>query len=162
MADLYAKAGREKVKCYIFDLDGTLADDSHRWHHIARTGDWEKYYSECPHDKPIQHVIEVARALHAAGFSIIIVTGRSESIRRETEEWLLQHGVLYTELIMRKKTDRRRNSELKLEALEDLVLRGYLPLMVFEDLPAAVTTYRRAGVPCAQVADPEEWETKHP
>ena len=150
------------MKCYIFDLDGTLADDSHRWHHVQATGDWDKYYAEASADKPITHVIEIAKALRVAGYSIVIITGRSESIRAETEQWLLQHGVLFRELIMRKKSDRRRNSELKLEALEDLVLRGYLPLMVFEDLPAAVATYRRAGVPCAQVADPEEWANSHP
>ena len=150
------------MKCYIFDLDGTLADDSHRWHHVTKSGDWEAYYAQAVHDKPISHVIEIAKALKAAGFSIVIVTGRSESIRAETELWLMRHGIMFDEVIMRKKTDRRRNSELKLEALEDLVLRGYLPLMVFEDLPAAVATYRRAGVPCAQVADPEEWESKHP
>ncbi len=150
------------MKCYIFDLDGTLADDSHRWHHVSKSGDWEAYYAEASADTPIQHVIEVAKALYAAKFEIIIITGRSESIRAETEQWLLQHGVLFRELIMRKRTDRRRNSELKLEALEDLILRGYLPLMVFEDLPAAVRTYRLAGVPCAQVADPEEWSNSHP
>jgi len=150
------------VKCYIFDLDGTLADDSHRWHHVQRSGDWDSYYAACPEDKPIEHVLEIARALNGAGYSIVIVTGRSESIRRETEDWLLQHGILFSELIMRKKTDRRRNSELKLEALETLRAKGYLPLMVFEDLPAAVATYRRAGVPCAQVADPDEWVHTHP
>ena len=150
------------MKCYIFDLDGTLADDSHRWHHVQRSGDWDSYYAQCPFDKPIQHVVEIAKALHAAKFEIIIVTGRSESIRAETEQWLLQHGVLFRELIMRKRTDRRRNSELKLEALEQLRQRGYLPLMVFEDLPAAAARYRSAGVPCAQVADPEEWANTHP
>ena len=150
------------MKCYIFDLDGTLADDSHRWHHVTKSGDWEAYYAAATEDKPIWHVIEVAKALHAAKFEIIIITGRSESIRAETEQWLLQHGILFRELIMRKRTDRRRNSELKLEALEELRLKGYLPLMVFEDLPAAVATYRRAGVPCAQVADPEEWASTHP
>ena len=150
------------MKCYIFDLDGTLADDSHRWHHVQRSGDWDSYYAAASADKPIHHVIEIAKALHVAGYSIVIITGRSESIRRETEDWLLQHGILFDELIMRKRTDRRKNSELKLEALEDLVLRGYLPLMVFEDLSAAVKVYREAGVPCAQVADPEDWQRAHP
>lgn len=150
------------MKCYIFDLDGTLADDSHRWHHVSKSGDWDSYYAQCPLDKPIQHIVEVAKALDSAGFDIIIVTGRSESIRNETEEWLLQHGVLFDRLIMRRKTDRRHNSELKLEALEYLRADGYEVLMVFEDLPSAVTAYRRAGVPCAQVADPDEWNKAHP
>jgi beta-phosphoglucomutase-like phosphatase (HAD superfamily) len=150
------------VKCYIFDLDGTLADDSHRWHHVRRSGDWDAYYAACPEDKPIEHMLEVAKALNGAGYRIVIVTGRSESIRRETEDWLLQQGILYSELIMRKKNDRRKNSELKLEALEVLRQKGYMPLMVFEDLPAAVQAWRAAGLPCAQVAAPEDWGLTHP
>lgn len=150
------------MKCYIFDLDGTLADDSHRWHHVTTSGDWDAYYAQCPADKPIMHIVEVAKALKSAGFSIVIVTGRSETVRQETEAWLVQHGILYTELIMRKKIDRRRNSELKLAVLDDLRLRGYWPMMVFEDLPAAVQAWRAAGLPCAQVADSEDWSKTHP
>jgi phosphoglycolate phosphatase-like HAD superfamily hydrolase len=150
------------VKCFIFDLDGTLADDSHRWHHVQRSGDWDSYYAAAVQDKAIDHVLKVALALQSSGYAIAIVTGRSESIRQETEDWLLRHGILFRELIMRKLTDRRRNSELKLSALEELRQRGYDVLMVFEDLPAAVATYRAAGVPCAQVADPEELDAKHP
>ena len=150
------------MKCYIFDLDGTLADDQHRWHHVTERSDWESYYAACSADKPIQHVLYVLWALQRSGYGIVIVTGRSESIRKETEEWLLQHNVLHCELIMRKRNDKTKNGELKQRALADLRQRGYEPLMAFEDLPAAVAAWRAAGLPCAQVAEPKEWSQAHP
>ena len=81
------------MKCFIFDLDGTLADDSHRAHFIASgTKDWDAYYAACPDDKPIEHTIQLAHDLHARGYKIVIITGRSETVRRETEDWLIRHG----------------------------------------------------------------------
>lgn len=139
------------MKCYIFDLDGTLADDRWRWHHVEQRQDWDAYYAECVGDKPIQHVLAVALALKDAGFAICVVTGRSEQIRQDTEDWLLRNGLLYQELIMRKRGDKRRNSELKVEALHTLRAKGYEPLMAFEDLEPAVQAWRAAGLPCAQV-----------
>jgi len=150
------------MKCFIFDLDGTLADDGHRWHFIERNNDWDAYYAAATGDRPIEHVLVVARSLHAAGFKICIVTGRSESIRHETTQWLIEQGLLFDELIMRKKGDRRRNSELKLEALHTLRAMGYFPLMAFEDLEPAVKAWREAGLPCAQVKHSADWNVEHP
>ena len=150
------------MKCYIFDLDGTLADDSHRWHYVERSNDWDSYYAACSADKPIEHVVAIARSLLAAGYRLAIVTGRSEQIRRETEAWLLAHGVLYDVLIMRKRGDRRLNSELKVSALHELRSRGYLPLMAFDDLEPAVQAWRAAGLPCAQVSNVAAWTVEHP
>lgn len=150
------------MKCYIFDLDGTLADDEHRKHHVTQRSDWDAYYAACPDDKPIHHIVEVAKALKAAHFKIAVVTGRSEAIRAETEAWLLAHGILFDELLMRKRSDRRRNSDLKQSAIRRLQERGYDIQMVFEDLKPAVDAYRAMGIPCAQVADPVYWNVPHP
>ena len=149
------------MKCYIFDLDGTLADDSHRAHHIASgTKDWDAYYAACPYDKPIEHVIALATALQKNGYAIVIVTGRSETVRAETERWLMQQGVMFSELIMRKKGDFRKNSEVKIAALHDLRAKGYFPLMGFDDLQAAVDVWRAAGLPCAHVSG-THWSEEH-
>lgn len=139
------------MRLFIFDLDGTLADDSHRWHHVERSNDWDAYYAAASADRPIEHICAIARSLVASGFKLAIVTGRSESIRTETEQWLIEQGILYDRLIMRKKGDRRRNSELKVAALHALRAEGYMPLMAFEDLEPAVQAWRTAGLPCAQV-----------
>ena len=49
---------------YIFDIDGTLADCSHRLHYISgEHKDWDAFYKECVNDKPIMGVIEVLWSL---------------------------------------------------------------------------------------------------
>lgn len=150
------------MKCYIFDLDGTLADDQHRHHHITQRSDWDAYYAACPDDKPIHHIVEIAKALYKAGFKIAIVTGRSAAVREATVAWLIAHGILFDELVMRQKGDRRKNSEYKLATVTTLREMGYDIQMVFEDLRPAVKAYREIGIPCAQVADPAYWNIPHP
>ena len=70
-------------KCFVFDLDDTLADNGHRMH-LLRSGNWDLYYAQCKHDPVIVHVAEIANALHAFGYAIVIISGRSESTRADT------------------------------------------------------------------------------
>lgn len=144
-------------RCFIFDLDDTLADNAHRMEHL-RQGDWDTYFSLCPHDPLIEHVAEVAKALNSFGYAIVIITGRNDSVKKETEDWLKQHGLLVEKLYMRKKGDFRSNSVMKLEALAELRNAGYEPLMVFDDQPTSCKMWREAGVPCAQVKGNEHYE----
>jgi phosphoglycolate phosphatase-like HAD superfamily hydrolase len=144
-------------KCFIFDLDDTLADNGHRMH-LLRSGNWDLYYAQCKHDPVIVHVAEIANALHAFGYAIVAISGRSESVREETEAWLAKHLKCYFSMIyLRKVGDFRANSVVKLEALADLRSRGYEPLMAFDDQPATCAMWRAAGVPCAQVKGAEEF-----
>lgn len=47
--------------CYLFDIDGTIADISHRIHHIkGETKDWRSFFAACDGDLPILHIIELA------------------------------------------------------------------------------------------------------
>lgn len=149
------------MKCFIFDLDGTLADDSHRHHHVTQHSDWDAYYAACPDDKAIEHMIILARCIQRH-YPIHIVTGRSEAIRAETEAWLMAHGILYEGLHMRKRNDRRKNSEYKQSIVRLLREEGFEILMAFEDLKPAVRAYRDLGIPCAQVADSPYWNLPHP
>lgn len=78
--------------CYLFDIDGTLADCSHRLHHIQSSPkDWRTFFSECKGDFPIPHIIGLALDLERAGAAIVYVSGRSDECRELTEAWLAQH-----------------------------------------------------------------------
>lgn len=142
--------------CFIFDMDGTLADDGHRHEHM-RNGDWDTYFSLCGEDPVIEHVAAIARALHAAGFTLIAITGRSDSVRAETVSWLERHSIPVARVYTRKKGDVRNNSVMKLEALAELRASGLEPLMAFDDQPATCKMWRDAGVPCAQVKGAEDF-----
>src|SRR5574340_655494 len=77
---------------YIFDLDGTLADTSHRTPSIQQpTPDWRAFYAACFADKPIMPVIKVMDSLLYTGNDVWIFSGRSDEVRKLTIDWLVHH-----------------------------------------------------------------------
>ena len=146
----------EQPHCYIFDIDGTLADLKHRRHFVERPGkkDWDAFFDACDGDEPIAHVISLANTLHIAGFAIVYVTGRPERLRMPTVSWLYHiakspWGPIY----MRKDGDYRDDAIVKMELLRDVKRAGYVPLMAFDDRNKVVRMWRENGVPCCQVAE---------
>src|SRR3954469_9064306 len=74
--------------CYVFDIDGTLADLSHRLHHIEKKPkNWRAFFAASANDKAIAHICDLARHLSKAK-PVVFVSGRSAEIRKETEDWL--------------------------------------------------------------------------
>lgn len=139
--------------CYIFDIDGTLADGTHRlhWIHPRPAKDWRAYFAACDGDAPIQHIIDLARLVYYS-HRIVLVSGRSDECRDATVEWLKVHGVPYDALYMRKAGDHRNDDVLKAEILEEMIADGWAPIMAFDDRDRVVKMWRERGVPCAQVA----------
>jgi len=143
-----------RTPCYIFDIDGTIADGSHRLHHIqTEPKDWDTFFSKVDRDVPIAHVIQLARDLHISGNYIAYVSGRSDVCRDSTAAWLRQHGLTQGPLYMRKAGDHKDDDKLKIELLADLRRDGFEPIMVFDDRNRVVAAWRAAGIPCAQVAE---------
>jgi len=141
------------MDCFIFDIDGTLADGSHRIHHIQKSPkDWDTYFSLCGEDSLIEHVAIVCKALHRAGFAIVYVSGRSSVCLKDTIDWLRRHKLPDGPIYMRQAGDRKDDNLLKIELLAELRSHGYRPLMVFDDRDRVVKAWREAGLPCAQVA----------
>jgi hypothetical protein len=142
------------MRCYIFDIDGTLADCSHRIHHIQKSPkDWRSFFAAVEFDAPIVHVIKLAIDLSLAGAAIIYVSGRSDECRAATESWLRQYACPHGRLYMRKEGDYRDDDIVKAEILGELQQHGYNPIMAFDDRNRVVAAWRRNGVPCAQVAE---------
>ena len=140
---------------YVFDLDGTLADCQHRVEaHLTNGKDWPAFFAACPADKPISHVIELLlRLWNTKAVRIEIWSGRSDEVRRPTEEWLCANGISPNLLTrMRKAGDHRPDDVIKREFLEDSDAR---PDIIFDDRDRVVAMWRYHGVPCFQVADGE-------
>lgn len=143
----------------IFDIDGTLADISHRLrlkpgHHLnggRDNPDWKDFMDACVHDKPIGAVIDTANALASAANDIALVTGRMEPWRDETEEWLYEQGVHWDDLFMRPTGDHRPDYVVK-EELFKRHLADRPILAVFDDRTRVVKMWRGLGLPCFQVA----------
>ena len=140
---------------YIFDIDGTLADCSHRLHYISgEHKDWDAFYKECVNDKPIMDVMEILWALQESGSKIIYVTGRPITYMDETMEWLQKYvGNRVVALFMRKDGDHREDYIIKKEIYEEDIKDYMLIDGVFEDRKQCVDMWRSLGLTCYQVAD---------
>lgn len=156
---------------YIFDLDGTLADCTHRLPFITgERKDWRAFFAACVDDKPIEAGIRTLQALRKGGAECWIWTGRSDEAKAQTVAWLQRHGcfgfptdVLWAwpfgapeRFRMRKAGDHRHDDVLKREWLSEVEPPEYNRLTaVFEDRARVVAMWRDAGVPCFQVAEGE-------
>lgn len=143
----------------VFDLDGTLANDTHRRNLIVRDvdnpKDYEAYHSRCAYDEPNHPVVEVARMVLERGHDVEIWTARPEKYRPETDRWLQEvFGATYRcilETKMRPDGDSRSSNDLKGQWLDEC--KPHLPDIVFDDRAKCVNFYRNRGIPTFQVAD---------
>lgn len=139
----------------IFDLDGTIANIDHRTHFV-RNGrrDWDSFFRACVNDLGVPHVIETFHAHIAAGHNVRIWSGRSDVVRRETEDWLSDMGIdpCYLQH-MRAAGDNTPDVDLKRYWLSQTDPR---PDLVYDDRQRVVDMWRAEGVPCFQVT--ANWE----
>ena len=128
---------------WIVDVDGTLALMNGRgpfeWHRVG----------EDRLNGPVRLIVE---GLCAAGANIIVMSGRDEACRPETEAWLVKHDVPYHELHMRPAGDMRRDAVVKAELFDEHVRHRYAVEGVIDDRDQVVAFWRSLGLMCAQVA----------
>ena len=140
----------------IFDLDGTLADISHRLHFIkGEEKDWEGFFAACFGDRPILPACNLFMILsHHPKVNVEIWTGRSSGVRVQTRNWLGVHvpEAQPLKLLMRAHGDHQPDVELKRAWLHNLRENDEDVDLVFEDRDAVVKMWREEGVSCYQVA----------
>jgi predicted secreted acid phosphatase len=144
---------RMAIRCFLFDIDGTVANLSHRLHHIQKAPkDWDAFFDACRDDTPIAAIVSLAVHLQSTS-TIVYVSGRSDRTRESTVWWLKQHGINNGPIYMRKEGDRRPDNIVKSELLDQILADGYEPIMVFDDRNQVVKMWRERGIVCAQVAE---------
>jgi len=143
-------------KTVIFDLDGTIALIDHRRHFVEGKGskasdeEWRCFFAACVDDQPNEPVIETLRALRAQGYYIVILSGRSDEVDKETRTWLKDYDVPYDELHMRPEGDYEPDEKWKARFLHRFAPTTIL--CVFDDRQKVVDMWRRKGIVCFQVA----------
>jgi hydroxymethylpyrimidine pyrophosphatase-like HAD family hydrolase len=141
---------------YIFDIDGTLADLSHRLHFIQqKPADWDAFFAACPSDVPIPEVTAILRSLRLAGHTVVLCSGRSDAVRIQTQHWMRELEIGFSGLYMRKAGDHREDSVIKAELLDQILKdwSGQDIGGVFEDRQQVVAMYRAKGLRVFQVAE---------
>ena len=142
-------------KIIVFDIDGTIADCTHRLHHVKKDNpDWKAFFAECINDTPIESICDMSIVL-SQYYDIVFCTGRSEECRAQTEEWLLKY-VNKNAVLMRKEGDHRPDHVVKKELLEDYLklenLEKSSVITIYEDRQVVVDMWRDNGYHVCQVA----------
>jgi predicted kinase len=123
----------------ICDIDGTLSHSPNR-----KIFD----FKEVINDKVIGPVAYLLSAINCFewGEDIIIVSGREEICRKETEEWLKNNDIFYEHLYMRKEKDYRDDTIIKKEIYEEHIKDKYNINFVIDDRPSVVQMWIDLGL----------------
>lgn len=137
----------------VFDIDGTLTLVGDRLNDL-KNKDWDSFYNRCHEDAPNQSICDIYKQSYIFGNKLILLTGRRESCRQKTLDWLYRHGLAAPELlIMRPDNDWRSDTVVKFEQLEKAGVKAKDVDLVFEDRNSMVKAWRDLGVTVCQVAD---------
>lgn len=142
------------MKTAIVDIDGTISDGRHRLHFV-RPGPGQKrdnaaFHSRCGEDPVIESMRRVVHALADVG-QVVLCTGRPDTYRDQTQDWLDANDIPYDELHM-KRVDQENTpaTEYKLGVLRGLQARGHDVFLAIEDQANVVAMWRANGIHCLQ------------
>jgi phosphoglycolate phosphatase-like HAD superfamily hydrolase len=118
----------------VFDIDGVLADAGHREHYVAaKPKDWDSFFSEVGGDAVIAAGRERLGAEADANHEVILLSGRPERTRADTEAWLDRHGFAYSRLLLRSDADRRKAARFKVDIVQLLGAPSEISVVVDDD-----------------------------
>ena len=127
----------------VFDIDGVLADASNRQHHVERRPkDWDAFFAEVGEDPHIEHGLARLREV-GEQHEVVLLSGRPESTRADTESWLAARGVVAARLVLRAERDHRPAADLKADLIRGIGTPAQVVVVVDDD-PAVVE--RLAGL----------------
>lgn len=142
----------------VVDIDGTISKIGDRLKYLQQEPkDWDSFYNDCFEDEPILEICQLVKSLSndELGYNIIFCTGRRESVRNKTIDWI--HGNvgygIYDQLLMRKNDDHRHDTEVKPELLKNNGITVSDVAFILEDRNSMVKKWRELGFTCLQVAE---------
>lgn len=134
-----------REKAYLVDIDGTLAHMGDR----RSPYEWNKVGLDTVDDS-------VKRTIHShaqTGNKIILLSGRDEICREETERWLKDNFIYYTELHMRAVNDPNKDFIIKEQLYREFIEPYYNVIAVYDDRNSVCAMWRSIGLKCYQVAE---------
>lgn len=143
-------------RAFIFDVDGVLADNTHRQGLLKQEGKtsrarWAEFFEAGKDDPAYEDTLRLVHTLQAYGYTLLIVTGRAEPWRDQLEEWLQKRGIFPERIWMRGATDFRKDWEIKESVLKEIQdEKRYSIIGVFEDNTSCVKMWRAHGLTCYQ------------
>lgn len=86
---------------------------------------------------------------------IILVSGRSESARKKTEDWLNRNMIPFDDLFLRREGDNRKDAVVKEEIYREKIEPYYAVLGVIDDRNSVCREWRKLGLRVLQTGNPE-------
>ena len=136
------------------DIDGVLADNTHRLHYALEDKEYEKFYSapEVSDDEVIEAGLELLESLtNHSDDKVFYITGRNECCRSATEMWIMRRLRKTVKIsAFRKDGDHRPSPEVKVEMIQkikDLMPSYFVPhnyLYFIDDDPKNVEAVCKA------------------
>lgn len=126
------------------DIDGTLA--------LFDRKTVNAYSRDFLQDTPNR---AVRMFLSRSNTTIILLTGRQEKDREQTELWLNTHDIDYQHLYMRQTDDKRSDYIVKLLLYNEHIRDKYNILAVFDDRLSVCRLWFELGLPLFRVGDPD-------
>lgn len=134
-----------KPKAFLVDIDGTLA------HMNGKRGpyDWKKVGL----DDPDEIIIEIVNNLadDHTPYNVIVMSGRDESCRFETEDWL-DNYIPFDHLFMRPEKDQRSDNLIKYELFNNYIRNNFDVQFVIDDREQVVRMWKMMGLKVLNVA----------
>lgn len=154
-----------KPSAIICDLDGTLCNIDHRLHYVQNEDKkkrrWDLFNKTIPDDKlngwclNILNQMNVEDFFHNISNQIVLCSGRVDSSKKDTVDWLTKHNVPYQHLFMRHRSDFRDDTIVKEIMLEFEIKPRYNIMFSIDDRPKVCRMWRKHGIVCLQVNDKE-------
>lgn len=134
-----------KQPAFICDMDGCL----------ALRGDRDPYNFELCTEDDVNFAVRRMLDAFWREVHILIVSGRQEKYRTQTERWLFWHNINYARLLMRATGDGRDDAIVKKEIYEREIAEHYDVLAVFDDRLRVCRMWHALGLPLFRVGDPD-------
>jgi hypothetical protein len=138
------------MKTIVIDLDGTLANVDHRTHYVRRDRpEWDAFYEACDKDSLNVWCAKLMESFYMRGYEVLIVSARRDTEKAKTLQWLSNHKVQYSELIMlRKGNESTPDTKLKKAWLDSYGKEKIL--FIVDDRQKVVDMWRSEGMTCLQ------------
>ena len=146
--------GPDAVGDIIFDVDGTLMDIEHRKHFVQdKPKNWKQFMIEMKNDTPRKEIFAIAHEAKANGHRIIVSSGRNERDRELTTSQLASEGLVPDIFLMRADDDFRSDDLVKKDLLNEMIERGFNPILAIDDRNQVVEMWRANDIPCFQCVE---------
>ena len=134
--------------CYIFDIDGTLANRGNR-----QAYEWAKVDLDTVNSF-VKNMFDLCQKSNQ---EIFVFSGRDEICKEMSYKWLSDNGIKIKieNLQMRELKNQESDEIIKERLFRNIIEHKFNVLGIFDDRPKVCRMWRRLGLPLFQVGNPD-------